>query len=170
MLVLRVSEDFCVRCYFLPKESLNVMNRRFFVLGCSSAVLAGCAGHHANSLLPSTKIAGSKVSIDPTQYPAPPLPTNPIIGEVRRFDGTSLPSGWLLCDGRSLSVGQYPALAQMLHGPRKPGQATTFTLPTSSSYTFVIATSGIVPSSPSVVQTAMNSRYHRFAVVNGLGG
>ncbi len=144
------------------------MNRRFFVLACSSAVLAGCAGHHGSSLLPSTKTTGSSASTDPTQYPVRPLPMNPIIGEVRRFDGISVPSGWSLCDGRSLSVGQYPALAQMLRGTRKPGQAATFTLPKSSSYTFVIATGGIVPSSPAVVQTAMNSRSHRYAVGNGL--
>ncbi len=144
------------------------MNRRFFVLACSSAVFAGCAGHHA-SLLPSTKIGGQNVSSDPTQYPMRPLPTNPIIGEVRRFDGTAPPQAWAFCDGRALAVEQYPVLAQMLRGPIKPGQSATFALPKSSSYTFVIAISGIVPSSPSVVQTAMDRRSHRYAVGNGRG-
>lgn len=37
-----------------------------------------------------------------------------IIGEIRLFTGSSAPTGWVFCDGRSLDISQYDNLFQLI--------------------------------------------------------
>lgn len=48
----------------------------------------------------------------------------PFIGEVRIFAGSSVPSGWALCDGQILPVTSYPDLYNVI-GSRFGGNGTT---------------------------------------------
>jgi len=51
---------------------------------------------------------------DPTQAPWWPTVSTVEIGEIRHFMRQSLPDGWLLCDGSTVLVADYPALAAVL--------------------------------------------------------
>ena len=39
----------------------------------------------------------------------------PLVGQVIFFAGDFAPEGWLFCDGKSLSINQYPALYSILY-------------------------------------------------------
>lgn len=47
-----------------------------------------------------------------------PMPSVPI-GTVSSFAGENVPSGWLPCDGRVLSQGEFPKLCEILGPPFK---------------------------------------------------
>lgn len=59
--------------------------------------------------------------------PPPPKPIGPI-GEIRIFAGVRPPRGWLICDGRSLALDQYPDLGAVLR-TTFGGDAQSFNLP-----------------------------------------
>ena len=50
-------------------------------------------------------------------------------GAIVRFDGSTVPRGWLSCDGSAILRADYPALSRVY-----PGGGTAFTLPTQSGY------------------------------------
>lgn len=55
---------------------------------------------------------------------------NAFIGEIRAFPYNFVPQGWLLCDGRKLSVnGPYMALASILGSTFGPLDNTSFYIP-----------------------------------------
>lgn len=57
------------------------------------------------------------------------MPVAPYVGQIMLFAGDRAPTGWLPCDGRSLEVATYPALARIL-GSRYGGDGvTTIRLP-----------------------------------------
>jgi len=59
-----------------------------------------------------------------------PVPERvPMIGEIVLFAGNFLPRGWMLCDGRILSVSQYTALFSLLGTAYGGNGTTTFALP-----------------------------------------
>lgn len=52
-----------------------------------------------------------------------------LVGEVRRFEGTTAPTGWMLCEGQGLYIADFPALFTVL-GNRYGGDGVqTFALP-----------------------------------------
>lgn len=100
-----------------------------------------------------------------TQYdPAYALPRQPIIGEVRRFDGATAPPGWMFLDGRTLRQAEYPVLYGML--ARRSGvraKQGTFVLPHSHAPK-VIAISGVAPLNARVVDDVVRMRPHAHAI------
>jgi len=52
----------------------------------------------------------------------------PYLGEIRVFAFSMVPEGWAPCDGRSLSISQYPDLAKLLGGAFGPF-GSSFNLP-----------------------------------------
>ena len=55
--------------------------------------------------------------------------SDPYIGEIRMFAETFVPEGWILCDGRTLSIGQYAPLATLLGTTYGGDGRTNFCLP-----------------------------------------
>jgi len=53
---------------------------------------------------------------------------SPIIGEGRRFDGTTAPPGWIKLEGQHLPVSNYRRLSEIL-GKGGSRDASTFVLP-----------------------------------------
>ncbi|MBN8837094.1 MAG: tail fiber protein [Sphingobacteriia bacterium] len=51
------------------------------------------------------------------------------IGEIRAFPYTYIPEGWLLCDGSTLNIFQYPALAAVIGALYGGNGTSTFALP-----------------------------------------
>ena len=100
---------------------------------------------------------------------ADPIPAtvlgNPIIGEGRRFDGKAAPSGWLLAQGQSVNVADNPHLFAVLGTSAGGDGKTTFKLP-NPSFGFLIAASGMFPTSPQML--AQSSR--RTSAQASLGG
>jgi microcystin-dependent protein len=80
--------------------------------------------------------------------PAQPLPTNPILGEVRRFDGKQAPVGWAFCAGALMSVKENPNLFKLLGSGNGGDGVSTFALPKSRKFMMVIAIAGASPKSP----------------------
>ncbi|MES9997074.1 tail fiber protein [Desulfovibrio aminophilus] len=52
----------------------------------------------------------------------------PYLGEIRLFASPAVPQGWAPCDGRSLPITEYPALAHLLNGAFGATD-TTFNIP-----------------------------------------
>jgi hypothetical protein len=139
----------------MPKRSL-------FLLGCAATV-AGCGGGHGvSSLIPgaggtsasSAKLQSVKAS-DKTTEPALTIPqhvlTNPIVGEVRRFDGSVAPLGWMLCQGQKLPATQYPLLFMVRKKAGGGDGKTVVALPAATALGQIIAVNGTIPKNPVVL-------------------
>jgi microcystin-dependent protein len=126
-------------------------------LGAASAVLLnGCGGGHALRALPGvsqTQNASAPAVPQSVAFPADPIPqavlAHPIIGEARRFDGTTAPAGWLLLNGATLQIvndrGLFRVLGTIAGGDGK----TTFKLP-QPKQGWIIAVAGNFPTSPQI--------------------
>ena len=87
-------------------------------LGLSNVV--GQGQPHENRPPFLVLLAGLSSSLTP--------PGEPFLGEIRLFTAEEVPEGWALCDGKSKSIGQNPALFALL-GLAFGGNATEFNLP-----------------------------------------
>ncbi len=139
------------------------MPKRSLFLAGSAATLAGCGGGHGlSSMIPgaggSAAAPASTQRVkasDKTTEPALPIPpqvlANPIVGEVRRFDGSVAPPGWMLCQGQKLPVAQY-ALLFMVRKKASGGDGKTFVaLPAATALGQIIAVTGTIPKNPVVL-------------------
>ncbi|MGH7327162.1 MAG: phage tail protein [Polyangiaceae bacterium] len=94
-----------------------MMRRKDFIAAAATCTLAACNG-------------------GPTGTPAPPgiltvLPISPYPAETRLWSGgVAVPSGWMLCQGQTLSIAKYAALFQALGSAFATGDGVTFRLPT----------------------------------------
>jgi hypothetical protein len=135
------------------------MPKRSLFLAGTAATLAGCGGHGPSSMIPGAGGAGTapastmrvKASVKTTE-PALTIPqhvlANPIVGEVRRFDGSVAPTGWMLCQGQKLPVTQYPLLF-MVRKKAGGGDGKTFVaLPAATALGQIIAVNGTIPKNP----------------------
>jgi hypothetical protein len=103
---------------------------------------------------------------------ADPIPdnvlNNPIIGEIRRFDGTVPPNGkWMLAQAQDVEVASnrplFSILGYMAGGNRK----TVFKLPTSR-LSYIIAVAGLFPTSPAMLaQTGRHILRHQDSLGDG---
>jgi len=71
---------------------------------------------------------------NPNTFVVQPVPVAPdwIPGMMMPFAGTGAPTGWLICDGRTLKISQYLALFQMIGTLYGGDGITTFALPNCS--------------------------------------
>jgi microcystin-dependent protein len=71
---------------------------------------------------------------NPNTFVVQPIPLAPdwIPGMMMPFAGTGAPTGWLICDGRTLLISQYLALFQMIGTLYGGNGTTTFALPNCS--------------------------------------
>jgi hypothetical protein len=126
------------------------MDRLTFVASGASFVVAGVTVPRRTS---------PPVTVDPRAAaydPATPIPDrvlrNPIVGEMRRYDGAVAPPGWAFCDGRILAIAAYPKLFAVLGHAAGGGSRTTFALPRShAGLPAVIAIGGWSPASPAAL-------------------
>ncbi|MGR4065744.1 MAG: phage tail protein [Vulcanimicrobiaceae bacterium] len=136
------------------------MKRLRFVAASGAALLGACSAH-GGSMLPSLVRAQSN-SRDGFS-PAGPLPQPAILGECRRFDGASAPAGWAMCDGSLLRIEQNPQLYKILGRSAGGDGRTTFALPKSYTFPFVISTAGVAVSSPKQLAAIFAQRERRGA-------
>jgi Phage Tail Collar Domain len=136
------------------------MPKRSLFLAGSAATLAGCGGGHGlSSIIPGA--GGTSASSatpqrvkasDKTTAPALPIPqhvlANPIVGEVRRFDGSVAPQGWMLCQGQQLPVAQYPLLFTVRKKTGGGDGKTFVALPAATALGQIIAVNGTIPKNP----------------------
>jgi microcystin-dependent protein len=83
----------------------------------------------------------------PEAIPANVL-ASPIIGEARRFDGTTAPSGWMFAQGQTLQVAQYPQVTAVLRNRSAANGTITFP---KYSFPVIIAVAGLFPTSPALL-------------------
>lgn len=55
--------------------------------------------------------------------------SEPYVGEIRMFGGNYAPSGWALCNGQLLPIGEYQALYALIGTTYGGNGTTTFALP-----------------------------------------
>jgi microcystin-dependent protein len=124
-------------------------------LGAAAALLTGCGGHQVLRALPgvaSKQNQNSTASLRlvpdvPEAIPANVL-ASPIIGEARRFAGSTPPSGWMFAQGQTLQVAQYPQVTAVLRNRSVANGAITFP---KFSFPVIIAVAGLFPTSPAVL-------------------
>jgi Phage Tail Collar Domain len=141
-----------------------VMRRVTFLAAGGAAALAGCG--RAAQMLPSgasnVEPSSSQTSAHLRSYfPARPLPKNPILGEVRRFDGKKPPREWSFCDGSILAIAGHRQLFSILGKTFGGDGKKTFALPNSHGPAFVISTGGKFITSPKQLAAAFALRKSR---------
>jgi hypothetical protein len=135
--------------------------KRATFLGSASAVaLSGCGGGHSliHNVLPGVTSGGSAPRGNGVFVPAvaDPIPAttlaSPIIGEAARFDGAAAPVGWMLAKGQPINIADNRALFAILGTMGGGDGKTTFKLP-NSPYGFIIAVTGMFPTSPTMLRS-----------------
>ena len=135
------------------------MKRVAFLAGGGAAALAGCG--HAGQILPGgigAPMAATANVRERSFGRALPLPRNPILGEVRRFDGARAPREWALCDGAVLAIAGHRQLFSILGKTFGGDGKRTFALPKMHGAGFVISTGGKFMTSPKQLAAAFAAR------------
>jgi Phage Tail Collar Domain len=128
------------------------MRRQTFLTAGAAAALASCG--HAAQMLPGTGsglASGTSGTDTRKDDPALPLPKNPILGEVRRFDGKVPPRGWSFCDGSLLAIALHKELFSILGKSAGGARKKTFRLPNMRRLPHVISTGGKYMTSPKML-------------------
>jgi len=135
------------------------VKRAPFLGAAAATLLAGCGGSHAMRALPgvaasnpnspSGKFSGTLVPVTPDPIPENVL-RSPIIGEARRFDGSTAPSGWMLAQGQSIPIADNPQLFAILGHAVGDRAKTTFALP-HAGFGLIVAAVGLFPTSPALL-------------------
>jgi microcystin-dependent protein len=131
------------------------VKRAPFLGGSAAVILSGCGSHHTIQALPG--VAPQIFSKQPTASGrlvpavADPIPdnvlANPIIGEARRFDGSTAPTGWVFAQGQTLTAAQYSLLFSVLGSIVGGDGKTNFKLP-SPKFGLIIAVAGNLVRTP----------------------
>ena len=127
------------------------MKRTAFLTAGAAAALGGCSRRQGASVLPA--LSPSAATRAAAGTPAAPIPADvlarPIIGEARRFDGATVPPGWLKMEGQTLRVADYQRLFAILGkgGSRDPA---TFILP-APPQGWILAVAGVYPGAAGAV-------------------
>jgi Phage Tail Collar Domain len=142
------------------------MKRYSFLTAAAAAALAGCGRHNASGTIPG--VSPNAVRRAAETLPASPIPahvlTNPILGEMRRFDGATAPAGWSFAQGQTLQIAQNRALFGVLGKSAGGDGKTTFNLPNPHSGQFIIAVVGIIPKSSRVLAAFRPGQNEPFGV------
>ena len=141
-------------------------------LGAAAVLLAGCGGHNVLRALPGVgsfkQNQNSTASFRLVPDAAELIPANvlasPIIGEARRFGGSTAPSGWLFAQGQTLQVSQYPQVTAVLRN--RSAASGTIIFP-KFSFPVIVAVAGLFPTSPAVL--AQSSRRTTLTASLGAG-
>jgi microcystin-dependent protein len=133
------------------------MKRLRFLGAAAATSLTACGGGgvlHAvtSAVTPVTKSAApSSQAMQLIPATAPTIDAKvlaqPIIGEAARFDGSTAPAGWLLAQGQTLKITQYPQLFLVLNTVAGGDGKTTFALP-KPRFGLIVAAAGLFPASP----------------------
>jgi microcystin-dependent protein len=75
---------------------------------------------------------------------------SPIIGEARRFEGSTAPAGWVLAQGQALPIADNPKLFSILGHSAGDRGKTTFGLP-NPGFGYIVAAAGLFPTSPAML-------------------
>lgn len=138
------------------------MKRAPFLGAAGAVLLSGCGGHQALRTVPSVATSNSSSqssnrSLTLIPATAEPIPdavlASPIIGEARRFDGKTAPSGWAFSSGQSMSVADNPKLASILANVTSR-TASTYTMP-NPGFGLIVAVAGLYPISPQSLATSV---------------
>lgn len=131
------------------------MKRALFLGSTAATALAGCGGRHVMQALPGVAPASSNRSVSAGTTAAAAIPAavlaNPIIGEVRRYDGATAPnSAWMLTQGQQIKIADNPHLFSILRTVAGGDGKATFNLP-KPALRYIIAVSGTFPTSPAML-------------------
>jgi Phage Tail Collar Domain len=136
------------------------MKRAPFIGATAAVFLAGCGGHHVMRALPGVAPSSAE-NPNPTAGrvvpdAADPIPANvlaaPMIGEFRRFDGTTAPSGWAFAQGQTFTAADNPRLFSLLGNLTGDGR-TMFRLP-KPQFAAIIAIAGTFPTAPAMLSAS----------------
>lgn len=135
------------------------MKRAPFIGATAAVLLAGCGGGHVMKALPGVAASSSSGKPNPSGNArivpdaADPIPANvlssPMIGEFRRFDGKTAPTGWLFAQGQTLTASSNPRLFSLLGKLTGDGR-TMFRLP-NPAFAAIIAVAGSFPTAPAML-------------------
>jgi hypothetical protein len=96
---------------------------------------------------------------------------HPLLGEVRRFDGSVAPQGWMFCQGQLLPIAAFPRLFAILGKSGGGNGKTVFALPRSRVYRSIIAVTGAFGLTPAAIAAMRRAPYERLGVwAPNLGG
>lgn len=144
------------------------MKRAPFLGAAAAVTFAGCGGHHVMRALPGVapssqqqnpRYSGRLVPEAADQIPDSVL-ASPIIGEARRFDGSTAPAGWMPATGQTLRAEDHPQLFSMLKKIGGGDGIHTFTLP-HPKFGLIIAIAGQFPTSPAVLAQSGRHLSHK---------
>ena len=100
-------------------------------------------------------VAPSSNGREQTAVPADPIPqevlSNPIIGEIRRFDGAVAPGLWMLSRGQTVNISDNRPLFRILGTSAGGDGKTTFKLPAPKAG-MIIAVGGMFPTTPKIFE------------------
>jgi microcystin-dependent protein len=152
------------------------MKRLSFLGAAAATSLTACGGGGSSVLHAISAVAPIAKGSTPTTQAVQLVPAaapvlsaavlaQPIIGEAARFDGTTIPAGWLAAQGQTLKATDYPQLFSMLKNIAGGDGKTTFALP-KPPFTMIVAVAGLYPASP---QTIASSARRPDATAKSLG-
>lgn len=140
------------------------MKRSTFIAAGGAATLAGCAHGQvlptAGAPVSPSSAVKSAAALDAAKKddPAVALPPNPILGEMRRFDGKTPPPGWTFCNGATLTIASNKNLFAILGKSAGGDGKKTFALPKSGLLPHVICTEGEFITRPKALLSAFAQR------------
>jgi Phage Tail Collar Domain len=109
-------------------------------------------------------VAPSSTGREQTQTPADPIPqevlSNPIIGEIRRFDGAVAPNLWMLSQGQTVNISDNRPLFRILGSSGGGDGKTAFKLPAPKAG-MIIAVSGTFPTTPKIFEQLRRHMAHQ---------
>jgi hypothetical protein len=128
------------------------LKRASFLASSAAATLAGCGGHHAMKALPGVAPSSTTNATGARFTAADTIPDsvilNPIVGEVRRYDGMTPPSSsWMLAQGQQVRIADNPHLFSILRTAAGGDGKSVFDLP-KPQMGYIIAVAGFFPGSP----------------------
>jgi hypothetical protein len=138
------------------------MKRAPFLGAGASLLLAGCGGGRSVlQMLPGAVSSATRPSSGPKQLVpavADVIPDsvlrNAFMGEARRYDGATAPSGWTLAQGQTINVADNRPLFSVIGTMAGGDGKATFKLP-NPGYGFIVSTAGAIPTGPSFLAASI---------------
>lgn len=142
------------------------MKRYSFLTAAAAAALAGCGHHQSSGTIPAVSPNAIRRTAEtlPAETIPPHVLANPILGEMRRFDGVAAPAGWAFAQGQTLQIAQNRPLFGVLGKSAGGDGKTTFNLPNSRNGQFIICIVGIIPKSSRVLASLRQGPQEPFSV------
>jgi microcystin-dependent protein len=139
-----------------------------------ATVLTGCGGRGVSGLpglgpaaVAKAPAAGALRLVPDVPDPIPAsVLAEPIVGEARRYAGTTAPNGWLFARGQTLEIALYPHLFSVLGTIAGGDGKKTFLLP-APRFPLIVATAGTFLTSPAMLASSARHLNAAASVIPG---